>query len=190
VFSNTSDLVTYKLAWIMNYKFCPYCGGVLKEKCFDRTQRHYCRSCDRILYRNPTVGVAAILVEDNRLLLVRRAGSYRGQWCIPCGHVEWDEDIRVAAHRELLEETGIDARIGRVFAAHSNFHDRHRQTVGIWFWAERVGGTLQAGSDASQARFFDVNELPDQMAFPTDRRVCHLLRERIASGSIRSWIKK
>jgi ADP-ribose pyrophosphatase YjhB (NUDIX family) len=174
----------------MTYKFCPYCGGALEKKTFDLVQRHYCQFCDRILYRNPTVGVAAILVEDERLLLVRRSGSYSGQWCIPCGHVEWNEDIRTAAHRELLEETGIVARIGRVFAAHSNFHDRSQQTVGIWFWAERVGGTLQAGSDASQARFFGLHELPDQMAFPTDRRVCDLLRERIASGAIRSWTGK
>lgn len=172
----------------MEYKFCPYCGEALEGKFVDNIQRRYCRSCNRILFRNPTVGVAAILVENNQLLLVKRSGSYNGQWCIPCGHVEWDEDIRIAARRELLEETGIDASIGRVFAAHSNFHDRNQQTVGIWFWAERLGGNLRAGSDASEARFFNIDALPDQMAFPTDLLVCDLLRERIESGYICSWM--
>ena len=171
----------------MDYKYCPFCGEQLEAKFVDQIQRRYCRSCDQILFRNPTVGVAAILVENNQLLLVKRSGSYNGQWCIPCGHVEWDEDIRAAAYRELLEETGIEASIGRVFTAHSNFHDRNRQTVGIWFWAERVGGTLKAGSDASEARFFNIDTLPDEMAFPTDRLVCEVLRKRIASGSICFW---
>ena len=174
----------------MEYKFCPYCGETLAVKVVERIQRRYCRSCDEIHFRNPTVGVAAIVVEDNRLLLVKRAGSHNGQWCIPCGHVEWDEDIRTAAHRELLEETGLDAKIGRVFAAHSNFHNRQKQTVGIWFWAERVGGTLRAGSDASEARFFEIDAIPDEMAFPTDKKVCELLRERLESGSITSWTGK
>jgi len=96
-------------------------------------------------------------------------------WCIPCGHVEWDEDIREAAVREFKEETNLDIELGPVLTAHSNFHDREKQTVGVWFWAKAFRGTLCAGSDASEAGFFSLDALPQPMAFPTDLLVCQEL---------------
>lgn len=161
----------------MFFKFCPYCGLELQTIQHAGEDRTYCSRCKQIHFRNPTVGVAVILLEDGRLLLVKRLGSYAGMWCIPCGHVEWGEEIRLAAQREFKEETGLDVRIGRVFTAHSNFHDIQKQTVGIWFWAERIGGELKAGTDAADVRFFELDALPQKMAFPTDLLVCEELKQ-------------
>jgi ADP-ribose pyrophosphatase YjhB (NUDIX family) len=136
-----------------------------------------CGSCGQITYRNPAVGVAVVITERDRVLLGRRArGAYVGQWCIPCGYVEWDEDIRVAARREMTEETGLIVELGEVCAVHSNFHDRAKQTVGIWFWGTIVGGSLQAGDDLDQIGYHSITA-PPPLAFPTDALVLQMLSQ-------------
>jgi ADP-ribose pyrophosphatase YjhB (NUDIX family) len=114
-----------------------------------------------------------------RVLMGRRAhGDYAGLWCIPCGYVEWGEDVRDAAVRELQEETGLDAKAGDVVAVHSNFHNQKQYTVGIWFAAaEATGAPTPVDGEFTELAYCDPAD-PPPLAFPTDA----LVLEQLASG--------
>jgi len=135
--------------------------------------------------RYPAVGVAVIIRgEGGTVLLGRRTRGRRGAlWCIPCGRVEWDEDVRDAALRELSEETGLTAELGTVYAVHSNFHDPDRQTVGVWFDGRVTGGELHcADGELDQLGYFDP-AAPPPLAFPTDRLVLGQLAAEAHRGA-------
>lgn len=141
--------------------------------------RPVCNSCGRTVHGGPVAGVAVIIMDDEgRVLLGRRArGRYAGAWCIPCGYVEWGEEVRTAAKREFAEETGLEVDVGPVAAVHSNFHDPERLTVGIWFWGRVTGGALAPkDGELSEVRYFDPAS-PPTLAFPTDGLVLAMLAE-------------
>ncbi len=118
-----------------------------------------------------------VVIENRRILLGRRAPrvSYGGMWCIPCGHLEWNEEVHIAAIREFYEETNLLVRIKGVIAVHSNFHQPERQTVGVWFEGEPIWGTPRAGDDLDDLGFFGGQEIPT-LAFPTDWLVIEELK--------------
>jgi ADP-ribose pyrophosphatase YjhB (NUDIX family) len=179
------------------FRFCPDCGSSLESVEIHGQLRPRCPLCSFVQWRNPGVGVAGIVTEnevvhllgeqatragvedpswnpapgEGRVLLVRRRASRHPGWCLPCGWVEHDEEIRSALVRELREETGLEVLPGPVFAVHSNFHDRDRQSVGIWFRVTPVGGTLCPGDDADRIGFFRPDRVSAPLAFPTDRLV-------------------
>ncbi len=160
-----------------SYRFCPCCGGELAVKPRGSRDRLVCRACRRVLYVNPAVGVAVVVRRGEEILWGRRQGGpYRDAWCIPCGYVEWGEEVRAAAAREFREETGLVVELGEVLAVHSNFHDPERLTVGIWFAGRVVGGVLQAGDDLSEVACYPLQSPPAPLAFPTDALVLAELR--------------
>jgi ADP-ribose pyrophosphatase YjhB (NUDIX family) len=162
------------------FDYCPRCAAPFSFCIINDGERMVCPSCNFIFWQNPVVGVAIIVMESDHIILGRRArGEHQGAWCIPCGYVEYDEDVRHAAQREFQEETGLLVDVGEVYTVHSNFHNPAMHSVGIWFRGTVIGGTLQAADDVDAVAYVALNALPAKLAFPTDRRVLDQLQRDI-----------
>jgi 8-oxo-dGTP diphosphatase len=114
----------------------------------------------------PLVGVGAIIIEGDRVLLVKRAHPpIQGQWSIPGGVLEVGEMVREAAVREAREETGLMVEPGDLLGVYDRILRDPEQRVQyhyvlIDFLCRPVGGELLAASDAAEVRWFRREELP------------------------------
>jgi len=114
----------------------------------------------------PLVGVGAIIIEGDRVLLVKRAHPpIQGQWSIPGGVLEVGEMVREAAVREAREETGLVVEPGELLGVYDRILRDPEQRVQyhyvlIDFLCRPVGGELLAASDAAEGRWFRREELP------------------------------
>lgn len=141
--------------------YCHYCGAPVIHKIEGGTAREYCRACKITFYENPLPVVAAIVVKDRQVLLVKRGGEpYKGQWCLPTGFAESGESIAEAALRELAEETGVEGKIVQLQDVESCLNDFYGDLLFLTFEIEQVGGEIRAGDDASAVRFFPLDKVP------------------------------
>ena len=112
----------------------------------------------------PVVAVAAAVVENGRILLVKRAGEPgRGCWSLPGGVVRLGERLNEAVVREVLEETGLLVEIIRpIDVVETIIKDedgriRYHYVI-IDYLARPVAGELRASSDALEARWVGFEE--------------------------------
>jgi ADP-ribose pyrophosphatase YjhB (NUDIX family) len=123
--------------------------------------------------QQPLVGVGAIIVEDGRVLLIKRGNApLLGEWSIPGGMLELGETLRQGAEREALEETGLVVRATELLGVFDRIvPDETKRTlyhyVLIDFLCHRISGDALAAGDASEVRWFSVEEFA-KLSLPED----------------------
>lgn len=114
----------------------------------------------------PIVGVGAVVIDGDQVLLVRRAHEpLKGEWSLPGGAVELGETLREAIAREVLEETGLSVDVGPVVDVLDRIRvDDDRRIrfhyVLIDFVCRPVAGALCCASDVEDARWARLDDLP------------------------------
>ena len=121
----------------------------------------------------PVPAVGVVCLRGDEILLIRRGAPPRlGEWSLPGGRIEPGEGVRAAALRELLEETGVEARlIGLIDVVDGIFPDAGRHYVLIDFVAEWISGEPVAGDDAADAAFVPVQRALELVTWSETRRI-------------------
>lgn len=152
------------------YVYCPQCGTPLETRQVTDKLRRACPACGFIYFTDPKVGVGTLVLEDGKILLVRRRMMPEaGKWSIPAGFLDRGEDPREVAVRETWEETGLEVSIeGLVDVYYNDCAGSSGASIFILYRAHLIGGELQPGDDADAAAFFGPDELPE-LAFASTR---------------------
>jgi 8-oxo-dGTP diphosphatase len=130
----------------------------------------------------PFLGVGAVIVEANRVLLVRRINPpLQGEWSIPGGLVETGETTRDAVVREVLEETGLQVEVTALVEVFERILRDEQSRVEYHYvlldYACRiVSGKAQASSDVDQVCWSKVDELELLCVAP---ETCAVIRKAI-----------
>ncbi|AGN02255.1 ADP-ribose pyrophosphatase [Salinarchaeum sp. Harcht-Bsk1] len=164
-------------------EYCPYCGSELDE--VEPPTSHYCGRCEDYVFYNPTPGGSVAVVDGDRLLLVEDF-RYENEWKLPSGVLESGESPAEGAIRELAEETGLSVAPSDLAYVTNNAVEpvEGKHHANVTFAARRAAttGTVEAGSDATDARFWSPVEFADAEARFTD-----VHRRRFGSDSL-AWL--
>jgi ADP-ribose pyrophosphatase YjhB (NUDIX family) len=175
----------HRLIEARDFKYCPWCASPLENRRLDGRMRFACTSCEFIWYKNPIPAAGAIIVSDNRLLLVKRKYPPGvGDWCIPAGFMEYNESAVKCCKREVKEETGLDIKIEKLFWNYKAGDDPRSMVVLVLYLADVVDGDLQPGDDAVEARYFDLENLPPNIAFSAHRKAIKDLKVYMETGRL------
>ena len=121
----------------------------------------------RLYPSRPIVGVGAVIIEDGRVVLIkRRYEPLAGQWSLPGGTLEVGETLEAGVAREMLEETGLDVEVGPVIDVFDRILFDADQKVRYHFvlvdyLCHPRGGTLAAASDVTDAVYVHPDNLAE-----------------------------
>lgn len=139
------------------YKFCPSCGGELKDDSEFTARR--CVKCGNLLFPRIEPAIIVLVHRGAEILLVRNKNHTKNFWACVAGFVEMGETVEDCVHREVREETGLE--IKNVVYRGSQSWPFPDQLM-LAFTAEYDSGEIRIQEEElSDARWFKKDCLPE-----------------------------
>ena len=121
------------------------------------------------------------------VLLIRRATPPRmGEWSLPGGRLEKDEEPHIAALRELTEETGVTARLlGLIEIVDTIMGEPEKLYLLHDYAAVWTGGEPAPGDDADRAEFVPFDQALERVSWSETARIIQDARSRFIDARMR-----
>jgi 8-oxo-dGTP diphosphatase len=122
-------------------------------------------------YKNPAATVSLIVIQHNNTiyLINRKCNPFKNYWALPGGFLNYGkETLEEAGVRELKEETGLVTTIYnlKLLCVNSDIdRDPRDHVIDHVYVVKFFVGLPKANDDAKNIRLFDINNLPDNLAF-------------------------
>lgn len=158
------------------------CASRLTPRSVFGRERPACPKCDYVHFDDPKVAVGVVAERAGEILLTKRNHEPKmGCWSFPSGFVDAGEDVRCAAVREALEETGIHVELERLLGVYQEDGSR---VVYIAYAAHAGSGEPIADKESMEVRFFPADALPE-LAFVHDAEILSTWRNGRVEGGAR-----
>ena len=120
--------------------------------------------------QRPKVGVGVIITHSDKILLGKRKNSHgEGTWCLPGGHLEFNESVEACAQREVLEETGLQVENVKCCTFTNDiFQAEGKHYVTLFVTAEVESGEVRVmePDKCEEWAWFAWNNLPAPLFLP------------------------
>ncbi len=139
---------------------------------------------------HPMVGVGAIIVQDGKILIVRRGSEPgKGKWSVPGGLVELGETVEQAVVREVREECGLDVEVDKLIdIVDSMTFDKNGRLkyhfIILDFFVKIKGGKLRPGDDAKEALWVPLEEVENYDLTKTFKEFLERNMEKLRNYSL------
>lgn len=149
--------------------FCLRCGAKLQLIHGHERRRPTCPACGWVFYKNAVPASACVIIQDQKLLLIKRTQRPRaGWWALPSGYMEINQSPEDAAVAEMQQETGLIGQVAAPLGWYWGTSPIYTRVISFGFLMTVTGGRLQAGDDAGEARWYSFEQLP-KIAFDSHR---------------------
>lgn len=159
---------------IPHFRFCPFCGDTHLELNVDQSC-FCCLDCHNVLFFNSKPSVCAVVVRNDRLLLVSDSLD-DPRWDFPGGFLRYGEAPEDGLQRELREELGVEAMIDRLLSAKIDIYISDSSfSLNLFYAARLKSEMIRAGGEIKKAKWFRLHRLPE-IKFKSTRDVILSLR--------------
>ena len=129
-------------------------------------------------YKSPKLATDGVILNDDSIILIKRKNNpFKDKWALPGGFVEYGETVEDSVIREILEETSLNTTIKDIVGIYSHpSRDPRGHVVSIVYLLDIISGNLKGGDDATEARFFNLDDLPE-LSFDHDKIINDVIKK-------------